>query len=692
MRPIHGDGLSSTILFLSGFVSAVIEDEHGNPISNLPVEFEVLEPEIFPESMTCNPDMTKKAYFIPAAEPCLKTAPVWGACGDTTKQKLPVLTTHLGAQAEVMMGGVPYAGYPIRATCMDPQKCTDPATDELLRADFKHYTYSYNCSVELRMQSLFPTDPYGNNINAGKKGTQIPVMAKLYSLIDSGVSTSFETASVIFGSQTGTAEGQGVFRGLHTLESGLNRVDVRGSATMGGTTYTASVVIPVYGVDIVINTPALILLDRFGYAKGDTVIPFTIAPADYRALSAYMVILKNGEAIEYIPVETQGQGTATIGRGFWFDINSSYEAKIVLNSGTGVKIDSDKMPLKIIQFNLVKPTSDEKILIRNDSNGEPKMPQLTAQVELKGAGIDPTMIDTQQVKWKFSVEYLVDTNADSKKRARKGFDPTGAGQGKDGYKIPDPSNPDTPGVEYLPRQGSSFVIDETGSQGAKWGANFGGGRLVIETKTTLYGIEISDTAMQKIEGQRFSDEPGFKDKVVSYLNNPQADQTLPTVRGQLGNDYIFRVFAYKETNGDGRCEHFYPSKYGQPKYAIYPVENGGGDGGYGMMQLTRWGDPYIYPTYRQIWHWKENIDKGVSIVKDKLRESIDLYSEHPVEDTERAEFLRWNVYQLYNSGKDFWKWEYDEDEDTDLWVGYQNKSPYAWDAIRLESDASQLCQ
>jgi hypothetical protein len=709
MKALHGDGLASTILFLSGFVSVGLEDEYGNPISNLPVTIEALAPETTPESLKCNPDTTKNAYLIRTIEPCLSSAPIWGACGLVSQQTLTFYTHSRGAQAEVMLGGVPYAVYPIKATCTDPQKCINPATNELLYVDFKHYTYSSNCGTELHMRSLYLTDSYGNNINAGKTGTQIPVMAKLYSIVNSAVTTTFDSVTVTFDAQPGTAEANGVFRGTHTLTNGINWIDARANATINGTPHTASISIPVYGVDITLTPPPLISLDHFGYAKADTVIPFTITPAEYTATTAYMVI-----AIEYIPVEKKGEGYGTIGRGFWFDINSTYDVQVLLNTGTGVKIESDKLRLKIVQLNIVKPATGENNLIKNDSNGVPKMDTLEGRVEIKSSGFNPAIdVNSQKMCWKFKTEYIVDTKVD--KRDRKGLEPTGAGSGTDGYLIPAYPLPPAPGqLDCLERDGATFTIDETGTSGTTWGTNFGGGVLTITAKTAINGVDVTDSYVGKIEGEAFS--TAFKNQITSYLEDPDADDTDPTIRTEVGYDKLFRVIAYVET----RYRHFYPSIYGAPKEATYPRENSGGDGGYGVMQLTQWGSPPAYPTYSQIWNYEENIDKSVDLIRSLVATAKGYpgivrtrgCTKEPYYDTKKEKWvypcrpmpttkkypaatdfepkkIRMDVYSLYNSNWHYWIWNKDKKE----WDPYtsdieaqQKGSAYADSAKEIEDN------
>jgi hypothetical protein len=219
------------------------------------------------------------------------------------------------------------------------------------------------------------------------------------------------------------------------------------------------------------------------------------------------------------------------------------------------------------------------------------------------------------------------------------------------------------------------------SYSVNWGNNFGGGTVVITAEVNVNGAILTDTYIGKIEGQTFADDANFKTNLLDYLDDPDSDQTTPTVRDDVGYDKFFRMIAYKETNASRRYEHFYPSIYGVPKSAIYPVENGGGDGGFGLMQLT-----IPSANYLQIWNYITNIDAAVSLIKEKLATAKTypnivrtrgctkepyinskgnwVYPCRPMPTTAKyprandfsADELRVDVYSLYNSNWHYWFW------------------------------------
>ncbi len=295
-------------------------------------------------------------------------------------------------------------------------------------------------------------------------------------------------------------------------------------------------------------------------------------------------------------------------------------------------------------------------------------------------------------RWKVKVEYLVNTVA-APQRSRKGLDPTGPGQGKDGFLIPDPANSSS---ECQNSNGPLYQIN--------WDTNFGGGTIEITAKAVINGVELTDIYSGKIEGQRFSEDPNFKTKIIEYLENPELAEGQ-TILATLGHPKFFHILAYKETLPQYRYEHFVPSIAAEPKGAVYPIENrknltGGGigsDGGFGLMQLTNGkylpmvfsvnGKTENLPSYEQIWNWKKNIEGGILIAKEKLEYATAYHDKHPVADSEKAEFLRWEVYQRYYGGH-FWKWICEKDKTGKrqcLWRSVKSKkTKYGWEAKEIE--------
>ncbi len=382
IKKTYGDGRWDFILSFSGFVSVQIEDIYGNPISNLPVGFSIL-PAI--DTSGCgNPNLDlRQAVLFKKTDPCLYDSPTLGECA-TESSSIEEKTGTGGAAVQIILGSIPAGKYPIRATSGS------------LSTTFYHYTFPFgNCSGTedpenyFLIEYVYPADPYGNNINAGKVGASIPLRARIsfqreketekeFTFTCSGetilckkvigareyyIDTSFKTAWVTFDDRTGAPVDRGIYKMDYTLKSGINDIQVNGSASIDRrrtivcpscvtSTETLSrsdsTIIRVYGVDVKVDPPPAILLDENGYATRDYAVRYTVVPAEYQALTAFVMILKNGEPVASIPAELKGGGDATISSGFWFDIKSIYEVEVVLNGGTGVEIKSDRIPPPLI--------------------------------------------------------------------------------------------------------------------------------------------------------------------------------------------------------------------------------------------------------------------------------------------------------------------------------------------------------
>jgi len=701
IRMTRGDGTTGHILSFAGFISVAVEDQYCNLISNQEVTFTV-QPASEREPHCSNPSTdTTPAVLVKTNDPCLQSSPTHGQCG-TQSNSLDEITSSGGAAVEVILGGIPHGDYPIVAASVGLSSTT-----------FHLFTYPRgNCDGDtapqhsLLLEYVYPTDLYGHNINAvqydpdPEKQTSIPLMGRMYFLRegettkkDCGeacdkivgthtytVDNKFRSSSMTFGGKAGTEiepKGRGFFTYDYKPEKiGLNDVEIHGSATATNNiqmttvdcsrtpplcetdsiplTASGTIKMQVYGVNIQVPEKLLILVDESGFAVGDTPIQYTIEPSEYTAATAYVAIIRDGSPMWYIPGKTKGTDTVTLAKGYWFDINGTYKAQVVLNYGTGVEIKSAEIPLKVACFKIVKPEKGQEILIKNNESGEPQMPSLTAEVTLQGKDITPANLE---VYWKVKVEYIVNLPQKYASRSRKGLDCDAQGvcKGTDGFPIPS--------KDWTKGTGLTYTID--------WGDNFGGGILEITAKTTIDGVEVSDTYVGKIEGQEFKDDNKFKEKICKYLENPTGVPDYQTILYVLGHSEVFRIIAYQES----KYKHFYPSKYGVPKDAIYPLENDPpGDGGFGLMQLTN-----PAPQYKEIWNWQENIHAGIRLIKEKIVIAKSLLKEisggQPLStDDIGKSILRMETYYQYGPKvkgvKRYWIWDKKTGwvESTDVWL------------------------
>jgi len=459
MRMLHGDGTTVDILSFAGFISVIVEDKYANPISNYPIEFTAQD-----VSPYCVPAGEKRlsALLVPVGDPCITAFPTYGTCSTSPNagKTLTAITNYRDAAVQIFTGAVPGAAYPITAFC---SKIQDAAKNTVT---FTLHTNAFgNCdggsapSSKFFVGYVYAADQYGHNIDAGAVGKAIPLEARIYFLregeekktititCDSNTAecektvgskvysedTNFETASVTFGGQPGTTEGNGVFTGQYQLQAGVNNIAIQGTAKAvtpkhwtstgcDGSTIICSPVteevkgditttMQVYGVALTVPQKLLVMVDQEGYTVSDIPITYTIVPSEYKAATAYVAIMKKdasgtSQPLLYIPGKTQGTDTVTLSRGFWFDINGAYEAQMVLNYGTGVEIRSDKIQLNIMLFPIritdVKTPCEESpdpyphtcvdsFIFKRDESGD----KITVTGEAKQEGLDIS----SQINW-----------------------------------------------------------------------------------------------------------------------------------------------------------------------------------------------------------------------------------------------------------------------------------------------------
>ncbi len=377
------DNIYNEILSFAGFVALKVEDEHGNPIANKPVDFTIHDGKQPANPPCAMPQSPSKAYLLDMNETCLTNIPRWGECGNTNARTKQIISNHQGAAVSVILGGIPYADYEITAQ-------TGSLTET-----FHAYTTQWCGETKLYIDASYVTDYTGHIINAGKTGAQAPVRARLYYLKNDGTNymrTDFTTSKATFSGIEGTPKGNGVFEANYTLQnSGINRVDITGTATIDGSPYNANTEIPFYGVDIKIDQPPIILIDENGNAKNNNDITYNISPTDYQPATAFLYIYKENDPFPWwFMASTQnGLGKATIEKGFPFDINSKYEAEIVLNNGTSVEMRSERVPLEILKLYIEKQDPEfPEVKLRWD-NYYPALGEKTITVKGIKAGGEP---------------------------------------------------------------------------------------------------------------------------------------------------------------------------------------------------------------------------------------------------------------------------------------------------------------
>jgi len=383
-----------------GPAQIIVEDENNNPVANSPVTFQALNAYGFD---TCySLAEAKPALLIGSSNTCYSKIPYYGECG-TPLTSISEKTDYFGAAAAgVMMGSIPGAHYDIKVDAV--AIAAGGGRVPSVTVPYSTYAVGNPCgsstndpSVVLYTSYLYEVDTLGNNITAARSGSQVPLKARLYALRENAThqdvvkscdgatcskiignrtftnTTDFVSSGVTFstadsGNQAAQTAGQGLFTGSYTLKPGVNTITVKGSATIvrdrtevcpdcsvvhQNLNLTAETTMKVFGVDISVpKTPLQVTTDANGYSLNDLVLSYTIAPAEYTAQIAHVLLFKDGQEFNYVTTEKSGQGSGSFLKGFKFEAGSSYDLQVVLNNGSGVEIRSDKVPVAVSGANV----------------------------------------------------------------------------------------------------------------------------------------------------------------------------------------------------------------------------------------------------------------------------------------------------------------------------------------------------
>ncbi len=117
---------------------------------------------------------------------------------------------------------------------------------------------------------------------------------------------------------------------------------------------------PLWGVEPSITgvTPEVLSLTEQGFLTQEVALAYRILPAEYTAGSAELLIYADDEWIGVAQGSSRtGEGQATIQRGFEFDLEKVYEAELVLNRGGSSEVRSDRFRIPLFQglFRDVEP-------------------------------------------------------------------------------------------------------------------------------------------------------------------------------------------------------------------------------------------------------------------------------------------------------------------------------------------------
>lgn len=399
MSKAYGNNLTGEVLSYSGQALLLFRDRFGNPVANHPVTFAALTAEPLDDSACQNPPgLTAGQYSAQLVDdsPCLQRLPVHGECSAATSVKI-VSRTDGGAQAGVILGGVPHARYQVTAgfaTHAGPGN-----------AAWSHYSRSFaSCHAasapenRLVLRYLTRQDDAGNNVDARPSGSPSELLVKSWLLAEEAeIATKAQTMScaplpdldcdMVVGngafsmlSPTRVAVGgklaeraapmtnstvlPWLYRGTVTLPVGLANIameasaervmprivnncqgcgDVESKELSIGPTEGA---IPVWGVDLDVPEVATVLVDSHGISQHDALFSFAIRPAQYVANLAQVLLYRDGELWDTLATGTSGSPSVVLPAGYYFDPKASYELQVLLNNaGDANEIQSRRIPL-----------------------------------------------------------------------------------------------------------------------------------------------------------------------------------------------------------------------------------------------------------------------------------------------------------------------------------------------------------
>ncbi|NJC86977.1 MAG: alpha/beta hydrolase [Desulfuromonas sp.] len=396
----YGNNLRGEVFGYSGDTLLLLRDRFGNPVANHAVTFAARQVEPAVDSACQNPPglaAEQRDALLVADESCLQRQPVYGECAAAAGITV-VSRSDGGARAGVILGGVPYARYPVTATFTTP---AGPSN-----ASWAHYSEPFaSCHAAAAPENRLVLDyqqrldESGRNVDARPVGQSAEVQVKSWLLAEAatirpggqklscaplpdltcdmvagtGAFTMASPAQVVIAGKpaaraatmTNSQALPYLYRADVTLSSGLTDVAVEATAirimpridnscAACGIHESAATVavgpqrlaVPIWGVDLRVPDVATVQVDARGVAQRDLVFGCTIAPAQYVANYAQVLLYRNGELWDTLPAATSGSPSVVFPAGYTFDMKGTYELQVLLNNaGEANEIRSRRIPL-----------------------------------------------------------------------------------------------------------------------------------------------------------------------------------------------------------------------------------------------------------------------------------------------------------------------------------------------------------
>ncbi|HSN56180.1 MAG TPA: DUF6531 domain-containing protein, partial [Candidatus Sulfomarinibacteraceae bacterium] len=364
----------------SDTIFVAVEDGYGNPVSNVPVTFQVgpMNLEAACSNELPEPERVNAAVFDNSSsggQPACGGHPVLGSCGGPT---LTRQTSFLGTTAGVIEGNVVAATYFVEVGA--------PGLDPLA------FSYGHSWTIDgtnqacdtpdrLRISSLYLTDELGRNVNAAPAGQAfdwpVDFWIEAYVALPRPGDPPFYAAGqwlpACAGDLSLQVDNGGVpsapvldpadwsYRTTVTTGAlpGLNQVTATASALSfcaTGEPIDAALfadVNRVWGLSAEVTgfQPPIALLTGDGRLGEPLEVGYAVEPAAYHALSVDVEVLdKDAFASTVWPgTSRSGAGSATLPRGEPVEIEHDYAATVVVNRSHPAQVTSPEVALPLHQ-------------------------------------------------------------------------------------------------------------------------------------------------------------------------------------------------------------------------------------------------------------------------------------------------------------------------------------------------------
>ena len=391
-----------------GAFNSFVTDKHDNPVPNISVTYTAQAPYLYDTDSLCTVQGAETAFLFTDPK-CATTMTLRGECAGESASISAETNSDGVASVGVHLGNLPGAIYPIFINA--------PFSQATLSVHPKTQTFG-NCDPDnppaesIYIQSVYDANYDGTPIEARQAGLASAIDAKVFQLkqeegvivksYPQDITVNFNVqkeGDSTYTTYAGTTSGYGLYRVWVTLLAAVYDIygDVirQGDALERGTHLMRR-----YGVDIQMPQSITMAIDANGNLTQDKQMTFTIQPSTlpdpYKAASAQFIIYQDYKVAAVMQTDTTGTPTATLARGFKFNLSSFYEAQVVLNNGWDSVIWSKKVPIDLSNLYIEKVDSEFPDVKLHWNTYYPALGDKTVVVRAKNA--DGTPVTGKKVK------------------------------------------------------------------------------------------------------------------------------------------------------------------------------------------------------------------------------------------------------------------------------------------------------